>query len=66
MAVELSDSAKRKLKKIRRKKAQSQNVGSGGARKAIDTVARTQGKREARLDDIMAQMRGRQSTDSHQ
>ncbi len=67
MAVELSESAKRKLKRKRqREEARQSQVGSGAAQKATDTVARTQRKREARLDAIMAEMRKRQATDDHQ
>jgi hypothetical protein len=41
-------------------------IGKGAAKKATETVERVKATREARLNDIMKQMRQAQTTDSFQ
>ena len=49
------------------KKTTSKDVpGKGAARKAAEAVEKAQETRNVRMDDIMAQIRRNQSTDSHQ
>lgn len=56
-----------KDKKAKPKKVTSEDqIGSGLAKRATQTVENVRIKREARLDEIMRQMRAAQTTDSHQ
>lgn len=56
-----------KDKKAKPKKVTAEDqLGSGAAKKATKQVENTRIRREARLNDIMKQMRRAQTTDSYQ